>query len=74
MNFLALVIISEFDYFFFAMLHHTLMGKMIKDDKMKIDGHDGVVLALSELLKEEGTTSHRVRDYKEDRRLENKSV
>ena len=59
-DFLALLIISEFDDYFFLTVDKTMLGKMIKDGEM--EAKEGSKLSIKELLKIETSTSDRVPD------------
>lgn len=53
-DFLALVIISDFDDYFFLTVRKTLIGKLISDGECDFGGS---TLSLAELTKIETTTS-----------------
>ena len=61
-DFLALLIISEFDDYFFLTVDKTMLGKMIKDGE--IEAKEGSKISIKELLKIETSTSDRVPDEK----------
>ena len=62
MNFLALVIISDFDDYFFVTVSDDPMARLIKDEELEIDDRTGDnKILLEELLKIEVTTSERAK-------------
>lgn len=58
MNFLALVIITNFDEFFFATDHHEKLFKLLADGKIELNGKE---LTLDDLTKIETTSSEHAR-------------
>ena len=64
MNFLALVIIADFDDYFFVTVKNDNMAKLISDGKLELEKSkekkdDKITIELEELLKFEITTSSR---------------
>ena len=64
MNFLALVIIADFDDYFFVTVKNDNMAKLISDGKLELEKSkekkdDKITIELEELLKFEITTSNR---------------
>ena len=58
MNFLALVIITEFDDLFFKSSENEKLSKLLNDGQVEIDGK---VVILEEITQIETTTSHLAR-------------
>ena len=68
-DFLALIIISDFDDYFFMTVTRTQMGILIRDKQIQVSQYDGgIYLTLEELTKIETTTSNRA---PKDRKIEN---